>query len=335
MHQPAMLLNAPLLTEQHKHITLGLMTQNIFTVAALYCFAPLERYRDLQSPLLDLCKRHGVKGTLLLAHEGINGTIAGREEGIKAVVDFITAQPELTQPELKYSHAAEMPFHRMKVRLKREIVTMGVEGIDPRHMAGTYVAPEQWNALIADEDTIVIDTRNDYEYAIGSFSGAIDPQIKTFRDFPDWLKNHEEQLRKAKKIAMFCTGGIRCEKSTAYAKSLGFDEVYHLQGGILKYLETVPPEQSLWDGQCFVFDERVSVGHGLAQGDLSLCRACRRPLATQDRLDPHFEEGVSCATCYEERNEADRARYRQRQNQIALAEKRGHPHIGNESILLK
>jgi len=305
------------------------MIQDSFTVAALYCFAPLSRYRDLQAPLLEICQQHGVKGTLLLAHEGINGTIAGSKEGIKAVIDFITMQPEFVQPELKYSTASEMPFHRMKVRLKREIVTMGVEGIDPQHMAGTYVTPEEWNRLIADEGTLVIDTRNDYEYAIGSFVGAVDPQIKTFRDFPEWLQNHEDRLRKAKKIAMFCTGGIRCEKSTAYARSLGFDEVYHLQGGILKYLETVPAEHSLWQGQCFVFDERVSVGHGLEQGDLSLCRACRRPLSGQDRYHPHFEEGVSCPSCYEERSAADRARYRERQLQVALAEQQGRTHIGN------
>jgi len=300
-----------------------------FTVAALYCFAPLARFRDLQAPLLALCKAQGVKGTLLLAHEGINGTIAGSQHGIKMVVDFITAQPELRQPELKYSTATNMPFHRMKVRLKREIVTMGVENIDPRHMAGTYVTPAEWNALIQDEDTIVIDTRNDYECAIGSFNGALDPNIKTFRDFPEWLQNHEDKLRKAKKIAMFCTGGIRCEKSTAYARSLGFDEVYHLKGGILKYLETVPPEQSLWAGECFVFDERVSVGHGLKQGELSLCRACRRPLSLQDRQHPHFEEGVSCAACHDERTEADRARYRQRHTQVALAHAQGRAHIGN------
>jgi len=305
------------------------MTQHPVTVAALYCFAPLKHYRDLQSPLLDLCKAHGVKGTLLLAHEGINGTIAGSAESIKKVVDFIMTQPELAQPELKYSYATQMPFHRMKVRLKREIVTMGVENIDPRHMAGTYVAPEQWNALISDEDTIVIDTRNDYECAIGSFNGATLPNIRSFREFPEWLKRHEDKLRKAKKIAMFCTGGIRCEKSTAYARSLGFDEVYHLQGGILKYLESVPPEQSLWSGQCFVFDERVSVGHGLVEGDLGLCRACRRPLSEQDRHHPHFEEGVSCAACHDERDEMDRARYRERQLQMALAQTRGSLHIGS------
>jgi len=301
-----------------------------FTVAALYCFAHLPHFRDLQTPLLDLCKAQGVRGTLLLAREGINGTIAGSQQGIQLVVDFITAQPELHQPELKYSTATAMPFHRMKVRLKKEIVTMGVENIDPLASAGTYVAPEEWNALIADEETIVIDTRNDYEYAIGSFKGAVDPNIKTFRDFPRWVADHEEELRRAKKIAMFCTGGIRCEKSTAYVRSLGFDEVYHLKGGILKYLETVPEDESLWQGQCFVFDERVSVAHGLQQGGLQLCRACRRPLSMQDRQHPHFEEGVSCHACYDERSEADRARYRERHLQVQLAQQRGrHPHIGH------
>jgi len=304
------------------------MKQQNFTVAALYCFAPLKRYRDLQAPLLELCKNCDIKGTLLLAHEGINGTIAGTDEDIGRVIDFITAQPELAQPELKYSTATHMPFHRMKVRLKREIVTMGVENIDPLHMAGTYVTADAWNALIKDEDTIVIDTRNDYECAIGSFDGAMLPNIKSFRDFPGWLDSQEKKLRKAKRIAMFCTGGIRCEKSTAYARSLGFDEVYHLQGGILKYLEDIAPEQSLWSGQCFVFDERVSVGHGLVQGDLSLCRACRRPLSQQDRSHPHFEEGVSCAICYDERSPSDRTRYRERHLQVTLSEKQGQKHIG-------
>jgi len=299
------------------------------TVAALYCFAHFPRFREMRSPLLTLCKAHGIKGTLLLAHEGINGTIAGCQAGIAAVVDFITAQPELAQPELKYSMASAMPFHRMKVRLKKEIVTLGVAGIDPLKEVGSYVAPEAWNALIADEQTLVIDTRNDYECAIGSFKGAVDPNIKTFRDLPRWLAEHDADLRKAKKIAMFCTGGIRCEKSTAYVLSLGFDEVYHLKGGILKYLETVPEKESLWDGQCFVFDERVSVGHGLREGDLQLCRACRRPLTPQDRQHRHFEEGVSCHACYDERSDADRARYRERHAQVQRAQRHARaPHIG-------
>ncbi|UXN04535.1 MULTISPECIES: oxygen-dependent tRNA uridine(34) hydroxylase TrhO [unclassified Bartonella] len=303
------------------------MTQN-YLVAALYCFARFDRYEELQAPLKALCKENGVKGTLLLAHEGINGTIAGPEEGIKNVVDFITAQPELAEPELKYSNASKMPFLRMKVRLKKEIVTMGVEGVDPLKKVGTYIAPQDWNALIEDEDTILIDTRNDYELEVGTFKGAIDPNIKTFREFPQWIADHDEELRKKKKIAMFCTGGIRCEKSTAYVRGLGFDEVYHLKGGILKYLEEIPQEQSLWDGECFVFDERVSVGHGLQEGDLVLCRACRRPLSPEDLTKPHYEAGISCESCYGERSEEDRARFRERDKQIKLAKKRGgFPHV--------
>lgn len=215
-----------------------------FKVAALYCFADLEHYHQLQKPLRDLCQANGIKGTLLLAKEGINGTVAGSCAAIEALVHFITAQPALQKPELKYSWASKMPFHRMKVRLKKEIVTMGVEGVNPLEIVGTYVEPEDWNALIQDEETILIDTRNDYEYALGSFQGAIDPRIKTFREFPEWIAKHEGDLKKKKKIAMFCTGGIRCEKSTAYVRGLGYDQVYHLKGGILRYLETMPKEKA-------------------------------------------------------------------------------------------
>ncbi|MHC5305654.1 oxygen-dependent tRNA uridine(34) hydroxylase TrhO [Bartonella sp. LJL80] len=301
-----------------------------FTVAALYCFARLERYRTLQQPLRTLCEQNNITGTLLLAHEGINGTVAGSAEAVAKLIAFITTQPELQNPELKYSTATERPFHRMKVRLKKEIVTMGIEDVDPLEVVGTYVAPKDWNALITDEDTILIDTRNDYEYAIGTFEGAVDPDIKTFRDFPKWVAEHDGELQKKRKIAMFCTGGIRCEKSTAYVRGLGFDQVYHLKGGILKYLEEIPQEESLWKGECFVFDERVSVGHGLQEGGLQLCRACRRPLSAADKLQPHFEEGVSCEACYGERSEDDRQRFRERNKQIKLARKRGDgPHIGH------
>jgi len=301
-----------------------------YTVAALYCFSRFVRFAGLRAPLLALCKESGIKGTLLLAAEGINGTVAGSAQGIKKVVDFITSQPEFANPELKYSIAHEMPFHRMKVRLKKEIVTMGVEGVDPLKKAGTYVLPKEWNALIQDEDTILIDTRNDYECAIGTFAGAVCPGIRIFRQFPKWVEEHDAELRKKKKIAMFCTGGIRCEKSTAYVRGLGFDQVYHLKGGILKYLEEIPQEKSLWQGECFVFDERVSIGHGLVEGELALCRACRRPLTVEARTAPHYVEGISCEACYEERSDEDRARFRERQSQVLLAEKhkRG-PHIGH------
>jgi Predicted sulfurtransferase len=299
-----------------------------FLVAALYHFARFPDFQSFREPLLALCRENGVKGTLLLAAEGINGTIAGPDAGIARVLAFIRARPEFAGLVHKESRASKMPFLRMKVRLKREIVTMGVEGIDPNKIVGTYVEPKDWNALISDPETIVIDTRNDYETAIGIFKGAIDPNIKTFREFPDWMRNNPG-LHNKPKIAMYCTGGIRCEKSTAFAKEMGFDEVYHLKGGILKYLEEVAPEESLWEGACFVFDERVSVTHGLQEGEHTLCHACRYPLTAEEIKSPQFEEGVSCPHCYGERTEEDRQRYRERQKQIALAKKRGERHIGN------
>ena len=298
-----------------------------FLVAALYHFAALPAFADLRAPLQALCEAEGVKGTLLLAHEGINGTIAGTDAGISAVLSFLRAQPEFSGLEHKESRASKMPFVRMKVKLKREIVTMGVEDIDPNTIVGTYVAPKDWNALISDPDTIVIDTRNDYETAIGVFQGALDPKTKTFREFPDWVKNNTG-LHDKPKIAMYCTGGIRCEKATAFMKQQGFDEVYHLKGGILKYLEEVPEEESLWEGACFVFDERVSVEHGLKEGDHKLCHACRTPITAEEITSPHYEAGVSCSQCYDTRNESDRMRFRERQHQIELARTRGRQHRG-------
>ncbi|WP_165217655.1 oxygen-dependent tRNA uridine(34) hydroxylase TrhO [Affinirhizobium pseudoryzae] len=299
-----------------------------FLVAALYHFARFDRYQSVREPLQALCEENGVKGTLLLAREGINGTIAGPDEGIAKVLAYLRAQPEFGALEHKESRASKMPFLRMKVRLKKEIVTMGVEDIDPNRIVGTYVDPKDWNALITDPETIVIDTRNDYETAIGIFKGAVDPKTKTFREFPDWVKNNTG-LHNKPKIAMYCTGGIRCEKATAFMKEQGFDEVYHLKGGILKYLEEVPEEESLWEGACFVFDERVSVTHGLQEGEHKLCHACREPLTEEDRASPKFEEGVSCPHCFETRTEDDRERYRQRQRQIELARKRGQKHLGS------
>ncbi|NTI62772.1 rhodanese-related sulfurtransferase [Rhizobium rhizogenes] len=298
-----------------------------FLVAALYHFVSIPRFESLREPLLALCEASGVKGTLLLAHEGINGTIAGTDAGIGAVLSFLRAQPEFAGLEHKESRASKMPFVRMKVKLKKEIVTMGVENIDPTKVVGTYVAPKDWNALISDPDTIVIDTRNDYETAIGLFKGAVDPKTKTFREFPEWVRQNEG-LHNKPKIAMYCTGGIRCEKATAFMKEQGFDEVFHLKGGILKYLEEVPAEESLWEGACFVFDERVSVEHGLKEGNHKLCHACRQPITAEEITSPCYEAGVSCSHCYHERSEEDRERYRERQRQIALARKRGHEHIG-------
>jgi len=298
-----------------------------FLVAALYHFVSVPHFESLRAPLQQLCEDNGVKGTLLLAHEGINGTIAGPDAGIATVLAYLRAMPEFARLEHKESRASKMPFVRMKVKLKKEIVTMGVENIDPNKIVGTYVAPQDWNALISDPDTIVIDTRNDYETAIGIFKGAVDPNTKTFREFPDWVKNNTG-LHNKPKIAMYCTGGIRCEKATAFMKEQGFDEVYHLKGGILKYLEEVPQEESLWEGACFVFDERVSVEHGLKEGDHKLCHACRNPITAEEITSEKYEEGVSCSHCYDSRSEEDRLRYRQRQLQIALAKKRGQKHIG-------
>lgn len=301
------------------------------TVAALYRFTPIADPAALRDALEGTCKAQGIKGTLLVAHEGINGTIAGSADGIAHVVDFIRALPDCADTDVKYSHASGMPFYRMKVRIKREIVTMGVEGIDPRASVGTYVSPQDWNALIADPETIVIDTRNDYEVAAGTFERAIDPRTATFREFPGWFRREREKLLgegKTPKVAMFCTGGIRCEKSTAFLKAEGIDQVYHLKGGILKYLEEVPEEESLWRGECFVFDERVTVGHGLALGSHVLCRACRRPVDEEGRSSPLYEDGVSCAGCYDERTEEQRASARERDRQEKLARARGISHIG-------
>ncbi len=301
---------------------------SLFRVAALYRFCRLGRFEALREPLLRLCEEERLKGTLLLAPEGINGTVAGDEAGIAALMAYLEAVPEFDGLEVKYSTAAAMPFHRMKVRLKREIVTMGVETIDPLQSVGTYVEPADWNALIGDPDTVVIDTRNSYEVSIGTFAGAVDPQTASFREFPQWVQEHRAELD-GRKVAMFCTGGIRCEKATAYVKALGIDTVFHLKGGILKYLEEVPAADSLWQGECFVFDERVSVAHGLVEGDAELCRACRFPLTAEDRRSPKYEAGASCPHCFEVRSEDDCARYAERHRQVRLAKARGRaPHIG-------
>ena len=298
-----------------------------YIVAALYHFADFGRYEAFKPELEAICTEAGLKGTLLLASEGINGTVAGSRAGIDRLIAFLHAQPEFAELEYKESWAEKEPFLRMKVRLKKEIVTMGVPGTDPKQIVGTYVAPSDWNALISDPETIVVDTRNDYEYAIGTFENAIDPETTSFREFPDWVRRHHNELT-GKKVAMFCTGGIRCEKATAFVKNLGIEEVYHLKGGILKYLEEVPEEESLWHGDCFVFDERVAVGHGLEPGDYTLCRACRHPLTPQETQSEHYVEGVSCPHCFEARSEEDRARFAERQRQIALAKKRGEKHLG-------
>ncbi|MBO6608714.1 MAG: rhodanese-related sulfurtransferase [Altererythrobacter sp.] len=300
-----------------------------FTVAALYQFTRFEDPASLKGPLLAKCEEVGTMGTLLLAKEGINGTIAGGENAIAQVLAHIRSIPGCAELDVKFSTATEPPFSRMKVRLKREIVTMGEPDIDPRLSVGHYVAPQDWNDLICDPDTVVIDTRNDYEVATGTFKGAVDPHTTSFREFPEWFREHREELLEGKKkVAMFCTGGIRCEKSTSFLRKEGIEDVYHLKGGILKYLETVPKDESLWDGECFVFDERVTVRHGLEQGNYGMCRACRRPVSEEEQASADFVPGVSCPHCIDERSEEQRARYRERQKQQQLAKKRGEIHVG-------
>ncbi len=299
----------------------------MFTVAALYHFTRFDDPAALRPGVLATCEKLGVRGSLLLAREGINGTIAGTPAAIHAVLDAVRALPGCGDLDWKESRSAEMPFGRMKVRLKREIVTMGRPDIDPCARAGHYVAPERWNALISAPDVAVIDTRNAYEVSIGTFAGAIDPDTAAFREFPHWWEENRERFHN-KRIAMFCTGGIRCEKATNFVLGQGVEDVFHLKGGILKYLERVPEAQSLWRGECFVFDERVSLGHGLRPGRHELCRACRRPLAPQDRNRPEYERGVACHRCAHEHSPAQRGRFRERQRQIDLARARGQTHLG-------
>lgn len=300
-----------------------------YVVCAMYKFVTLDNFEDLRQPLLDEMLRLDVKGTLLLAAEGINGTVAGSREGIDALLDYLRRDERLKDIDHKESYDDDMPFYRTKVKLKKEIVTLGVEGIDPKRVVGTYVKPADWNALISDPDVVLVDTRNDYEVEIGTFKGALDPRTKTFREFPQYVKENLDP-EKNKKVAMFCTGGIRCEKSTAYLKEQGFEEVYHLEGGILKYLEEIPQEESLWEGECFVFDNRVTVNHQLEKGDYDQCHACRRPITEADKEHEQYVPGVSCHHCHDEFDDAQRERFRQRELQMQLARQRGEEHLGND-----
>jgi len=299
----------------------------VIRVAALYRFAAFDDPAAIRTALEARARALGIRGTLLVAGEGINGTIAGAPEAVDAMVATIRSLPGCAGLAPKYADAAAMPFHRLKVRLKREIVTLGVAGIDAARDAGTYVSPADWNALVDDPDTVVIDTRNGYEVAVGSFAGAIDPGTDAFRDFPAWVDEHRDELA-GKRIAMFCTGGIRCEKATALMKAEGFDDVHHLDGGILRYLEEVPEGESRWRGECFVFDERVAVGHGLAPGSHVLCRGCRMPVSPEDFASPLYAEGVSCPRCHGSRDEVQRAGYAERHRQVRLAAERGGAHVG-------
>lgn len=306
-----------------------------FLIAALYKFVELPDFNSLQAPLQACCKANQVKGTLLLANEGINGTIAGPEAGVRAVLAYLRSDPRLCLLDHKESWSDKPPFVRMKVRLKKEIVTLGVPGVNPSQLAGTYVKPAQWNTLITRDDVVVVDTRNDYEVDMGTFKGAINPEVQAFSDLPQWVASQEQpggvlhQTDGHKpKVAMFCTGGIRCEKSTALMRMLGYDEVYHLEGGILKYLEHIAPSDSQWQGECFVFDERVSVGHGLHPGDFELCRACGHPVSAEARLLSSYVKGVSCTHCIAHTSEEQKKRFAERHRQVVLAHQKGRAHIG-------
>ena len=299
-------------------------------VCALYKFVTLENFQSLRQPLHDVMETNQVRGTLLLANEGINGTIAGNRTGIDKVLTWLRTDNRLADIDTKESFTDTLPFNRTKVKLKKEIVTLGIEGIDPKRVVGTYVEPSNWNQLISDPEVILIDTRNDYEYQVGTFKNAINPNTESFREFPAYVSKHLDP-EKHKKVAMFCTGGIRCEKSTAFLKEQGFEEVYHLKGGILKYLEEVPADETLWEGECFVFDERVTVNLQLEKGQYDQCNACRLPITEADKASPHYEKGVSCPHCFGKVSESQKIRFMEREKQIELAKLRGETHIGADA----
>ncbi len=301
-----------------------------YIVCALYKFVALPNFKSLREPLLSAMNEHQVRGTLLLAHEGINGTVSGSREAIDSLISWLNLQPGLENIDVKESTSKEKPFKRTKVKLKKEIVTMGVEDIDPRKVVGTYVEPADWNNLISDPEVVLVDTRNDYEFAVGTFENAINPNTESFREFPDYVKQNLDP-KKHKKVAMFCTGGIRCEKSTAYMKQQGFEEVYHLKGGILKYLEEVPKESTSWQGECFVFDDRVTVDHDLKPGQYDQCNACRMPITKQEQQSEQYQQGVSCPHCFDKTSDEQKARYLERERQIQLAKMRGEEHIGGDA----
>lgn len=296
-------------------------------VCALYKFVALENYKFIREPLLKVMKDNNICGTLLLAHEGINGTISGSRESIDSIIEWLEKQPGLDSLALKESQSEDQPFKRTKVKLKKEIVTMGIEDIDPRKVVGTYIEPKDWNDLINDPDVLLVDTRNDYEYAVGTFKNAVNPNTVSFREFPEYVQKNLDS-KKHKKVAMFCTGGIRCEKSTAYMKQQGFEDVYHLKGGILKYLEEVPKEETTWQGECFVFDDRVTVDHDLNPGSYEQCNACRMPLTNAEQQNEKFIQGISCPHCFESTTPKQKQGFQEREKQIQLANARGEQHIG-------
>ncbi|QDD11039.1 rhodanese-related sulfurtransferase [Candidatus Methylopumilus planktonicus] len=309
--------------------------QPTYLTTAMYHFVSLPHYKKLREPLLNFCISKGIKGTLLLADEGINGTVAGPEKSILELLNHLKTDPvfegNFKNLAHKESWSDKHPFYRMKIKLKKEIVTLGVPGVSPTKVAGKYVKPQDWNKIISDPEVVLIDTRNDYEYAIGTFKNAINPKTNTFREFPEYVKTHFDP-KKHKKVAMFCTGGIRCEKASSYMLSKGFDEVYQLEGGILKYLEEVKPEESLWQGECFVFDQRVAITHGLEVGVYDQCYACRYPLSQDDMKSEKYTPGISCPHCFNKHTPEKLKSLTERQRQVILAKARGLNHIG-QSIL--
>jgi len=308
--------------------------QDTYLTIAMYHFVSLPHFKTLREPLLQFCVSREIKGTFLLADEGINGTVAGTEKSILELLSFLKNDSLFEDNFKNLSHkeswSDKHPFYRMKVKLKKEIVTLGVPGVSPTKMVGQYVKPQDWNSIISDPEVILIDTRNDYEYAIGSFKNAINPKTNTFREFPEYIKTHFDP-KKHKKVAMFCTGGIRCEKASSFMMSEGFDEVYHLEGGILKYLEEVKPENSLWQGECFVFDQRVAIKHGLEVGGYDQCYACRYPLSQEDMKSEKYTPGISCSNCFNKHTTEKLKNLTERQKQVILAKQRGRTHIGNSS----
>ena len=303
---------------------------NPFVISTVYYFTKLDDFQALKKPLLNKLLTLDIKGTLLLAHEGINGTVAGTQKSIDELLYWIRSDRRLAKLDAKFSFSEKKPFYRARVKLKKEIVTMGVQNIDPINSSGTYVKPEDWNDFISDPDIILVDTRNDYESAIGTFKNSIIPNTTSFREFPNYSTNQLSSF-KQRKVAMFCTGGVRCEKSTAYLKQKGFAQVYHLQGGILKYLEKVPESQSLWEGECFVFDNRVSVNHALEKGSYDQCHACRLPINADDKRSKKYKQGISCPNCFYTKSDAERLKFMEREKQVQLASKRGETHIGSDA----
>ena len=305
--------------------------QSQIVVCALYKFVTLERFQDLRQPLLKVMEYNRIRGTLLLASEGINGTVASNRQGIDTLLAWFEKDARLGNIVVKESFETSNPFNRIKVKLKKEIVTMGIEGIDPKQVVGTYIKPKDWNALISDPDVVLVNTRNAYEVKVGTFEGALNPNTTNFREFPQYVRDNLDP-KANKKVAMFCTGGIRCEKSTAYLKEQGFDEVYHLEGGILKYLEEVPEESTMWQGECFVFDSRVTVNHQLEKGEYDQCHACRLPITKEEQTSDKYLEGISCPHCFDKHTLDQRQRYEERQRQMELSKERGEAHIGADAV---